>query len=63
MRFVVSGSIARGAGQDFSVEIEALNERHASELALARIGSSQGVRKIAIRIKDVKPAQAQDEGK
>lgn len=54
MKFTVSGSTKNGAVTNFTIEVEAKNEKHATSLALVKIGSAQGVRKSMIQIASVK---------
>ena len=59
MKFTVSGSTKKGAVANFAIEVEAKNEKHATSLALVKIGSAQGVRKSMIQIASVKKSAGQ----
>ncbi|MDE1856947.1 MAG: hypothetical protein KGH98_02575 [Candidatus Micrarchaeota archaeon] len=54
MKFVVTGTIAKGESRNFKIEVDAKSEKHARELALVKIGGVQSVRKSSIRITEVK---------
>ncbi|MCL4387644.1 50S ribosomal protein L18Ae [Candidatus Marsarchaeota archaeon] len=57
MKYIVRGTIKRGSRQKFELEIEANSEKHATESALVKIGSKQGLSKSMIAIKEVVEAK------
>ncbi len=50
MKFIIEGTAGRADPRPFKIEIEAKSEKHAKELAMVRIGATNGVRKEQISI-------------
>jgi ribosomal protein L20A (L18A) len=57
MKFVVAGSIRKGTERSFEIGVEAKNEKHASALAMVKIGGAQGIAKSMITISSVKKGE------
>jgi len=57
MKYIVRGTIKKGSKQKFELEIEANSEKYATESALVKIGSKQGLSKSMIAIKEVVEAK------
>ena len=53
-RFLVTGSAEGSLPGNFSLEVDAMSERHAASVALTKIGSRHGIRANGIRITGVK---------
>jgi len=51
-KYIVSGMIRKKT--KFNLEVEAKSEKHASQLAVTKVGSAQGIKSTAIRIAHVK---------
>jgi ribosomal protein L20A (L18A) len=50
MKFLIEGTAGRKNPRQFKIEIEAKSEKHARELALIKLGATNGVRKEQIDI-------------
>ena len=53
MKFIIHGEIKRSVPRSFKLEVEAKSEKHATELALVKLGSREGARKAQISITKV----------
>lgn len=51
-KYMVSGLIKKKT--KFNLEIEAKSERHASQLAMIKVGGAQGIKSTAIKVTQVK---------
>lgn len=52
--FIVKGVINKSVKKNFTLEISARSERHATALARTMIGSRHGLKRIAFEIQEVK---------
>jgi len=54
MKFLIKGTFKRKlSNSKFSVETEANSEKHALELALVKLGSRHGAKKIQVKIQSI----------